>query len=201
MVSDDTDAVERLKIQYGTSMVYPLNSIGSHVSAVPNHQVGRTTPIESRANVAYFGTFGYELDVTKLNDEEKRKVKEQVSFFKEKRNLIRNGQFYRLQNPFESNEVSWMIVSEDQREAIVGYYKILAKPNDKYYRIKLKGLNPEKFYHIKERGSNHYGDELMNIGIILAEDYTDRAYEYWQRELPGDFSSEIFVLKEVETAL
>ncbi|MBY0182516.1 alpha-galactosidase [Bacillus subtilis] len=199
--SDDTDAVERLKIQYGTSMVYPLNSIGSHVSAVPNHQVGRTTPIESRASVAYFGTFGYELDVTKLNDEEKRKVKEQVSFFKEKRNLIRNGQFYRLQNPFESNEVSWMIVSEDQREAIVGYYKILAKPNDKYYRIKLKGLNPEKLYHIKERGSNHYGDELMNIGIILAEDYTDRAYEYWQRELPGDFSSEIFVLKEVETAL
>ncbi|MFB3161936.1 alpha-galactosidase [Neobacillus sp. 179-J 1A1 HS] len=195
--SDDTDAAERLKIQYGTSMVYPLSSIGSHVSAVPNHQVGRITPIDTRANVAYFGTFGYELDITNLSDEEKYKVKGQTSFFKEKRQLIQNGRFYRLLNPFESNEVSWMVVSEDKKEAMVGYYKVLAKPNDKYYRIKLKGLDPDKLYKIEGKETTHYGDELMNIGILLAEDYTDRAGEYWSREKLGDFSSELFLLKEV----
>ncbi|MFB3169542.1 alpha-galactosidase [Neobacillus sp. 179-C4.2 HS] len=195
--SDDTDAIERLKIQYGTSMVYPLSSIGSHVSAVPNHQVGRMTPIETRADVAYFGTFGYELDITKLSDMEKAAVKQQVTFFKEKRNLIRTGDFYRLLSPFESNEVSWMVVSEDKKEAIVGYYKILAKPNDKYYRIKLKGLDPERLYQIEGFTTSHYGDELMNIGIILAGDYTDRASDYWSRPHPHDFQSKIFVLKEV----
>ncbi|MED4227159.1 alpha-galactosidase [Neobacillus cucumis] len=195
--SDDTDAVERLKIQYGTSMVYPLSSIGSHVSAVPNHQVHRITPIDTRANVAYFGTFGYELDITKLSEEEKEKVKEQTLFFKEKRQLIRNGHFYRLLNPFESNDVSWMVVSNDRKEAIVGVYKVLAKPNDKYYRLPLKGLDPDKLYKIAEKETTHYGDELMNIGIILADDYTDRAGEYWSREKAGDFSSTIFLLKEV----
>jgi alpha-galactosidase len=195
--SDDTDAAERLKIQYGTSMVYPLSSIGSHISAVPNHQVGRTTPMETRANVAYFGTFGYELDITKLTEKEKELVKAQTSFFKERRQLIRNGQFYRLLSPFESNEVSWMVVSEDRKEAIVGYYKVLAKPNDKYYRIKLIGLDPDKHYAIEGKETTHYGDELMNVGIILAEDYTDRAGEYWSREKSGDFSSKLFLLKEV----
>jgi alpha-galactosidase len=196
--SDDTDAAERLKIQYGTSMVYPLSSIGSHISAVPNHQVGRTTPMETRANVAYFGTFGYELDITKLTEEEKEKVKAQTSFFKERRRLIRNGQFYRLLSPFESNEVSWMVVSGDKKEAIVGYYKVLAKPNDKYYRINLIGLDPDKLYAIEGKETTHYGDELMNVGIILAEDYTDRAGEYWSREKSGDFSSKLFLLKEVK---
>ncbi|WP_088102040.1 alpha-galactosidase [Halalkalibacter urbisdiaboli] len=195
--SDDTDAVERLKIQYGTSMVYPLSTIGSHVSEVPNHQVGRITPIETRANVAYFGTFGYELDITNITEQEKQAVKRQVAFFKEKRDLIRSGYFYRLLNPFESNEVSWMTVSQDQNEAIVGYYKVLAKPNDKYDRIKLKGLDPDKLYEIESTQTTHYGDELMNIGIILAEDFTNRAGEFWQREKQGDFTSSLFVLRAV----
>ncbi|MDQ0231911.1 alpha-galactosidase [Metabacillus malikii] len=196
--SDDTDAVERLKIQYGTSMVYPLSSIGSHVSAIPNHQVGRMTPIDTRANVAYFGTFGYELDITKLSDEERAKIKEQVAFFKANRELIRSGKFHRLLSPFESNEVSWMVVSNRKDEAIVGYYKVLAKPNDKYYRLKLKGLDPTKRYKISGLDTTHYGDELMNIGIILGEDYTDRAAEYWSREHPHDYDSQIFVIKEVK---
>jgi len=194
--SDDTDAVERLKIQYGTSMVYPLSSIGSHVSAVPNHQVGRMTPIDTRANVAYFGTFGYELDVTKLTEDEKEKVKEQVSFFKEYRDMIHNGTFYRISNPFTSNETTWMVVSQDQKEAIVGYYKVLAKPNDSYSRIKIKGLDPDKLYTINNSTTTHYGDELMNIGIILAGNYTDRASEYWSREHPHDYYSKLFVIKE-----
>lgn len=194
--SDDTDAVERLKIQYGTSMVYPLNSIGSHVSAVPNHQVGRITPLDTRANVAFFGTFGYELDVTKLTDGEKDQVKQQVAFFKENRELISNGTFYRLSNPFTSNETSWIVVSTDKTEAIVGYYKVLAKPNDSYSRIKVKGLDPEKLYTINNNTTTHYGDELMNIGMILAENYTDRASEYWSREHPHDYYSKLFVIKE-----
>ncbi|WJP98985.1 alpha-galactosidase [Geobacillus stearothermophilus] len=195
--SDDTDAVERLKIQYGASLVYPLSSIGSHVSAVPNHQVGRITPLDTRANVAYFGTFGYELDITKLTDEEKEKVKQQVTFFKEKRQLIHHGRFYRLLDPFHSNEVAWMVVSEDQKEAIVGYYQVLAKPNDRYHRLKLKGLHPDFLYVVEGKGTTHYGDELMNVGMIFAENYTDRAHEYWQREKKGDFASQVFVLKAI----
>ncbi|WP_338789199.1 alpha-galactosidase [Metabacillus sp. FJAT-53654] len=195
--SDNTDAVERLKIQYGTSMVYPLSAIGSHISAIPNHQVGRMTSIDTRANVAYFGTFGYELDITKLSDEEKAKVQEQVAFFKEKRSLVRSGDFHRLLSPFESNEVSWMVVSKDKTEALVGYYKVLAKPNDKYYRLKLKGLDSDKLYAIEGIKSTHYGDELMNLGIVLGEDYTDRASEFWSREHPHDYASKLFVLKEV----
>ncbi|KKI92410.1 alpha-galactosidase [Bacillus sp. SA1-12] len=196
--SDNTDAVERLKIQYGTSMVYPLSSIGSHVSAIPNHQVGRMTPIDTRANVAYFGTFGYELDVTKLTEEEQTKIKEQVAFFKENRELIRNGKFYRLLNPFHSNETSWMVVSLDKKEANVGYYQVLAKPNDRYSRIILKGLDPNKLYTINGSTTTHYGDELMNIGIILADDYTDRASDFWSREHPHDYSSRLFVIKEYD---
>jgi alpha-galactosidase len=90
-----------------------------------------------------------------------------------------------------------MVVSEDQKEAIIGFYKVLAKPNDKYYRIPLKGLDPDKLYKIEGKETTHYGDELMNIGIILAEDYTDRAGDYWSREKAGDFSSKLFLLKEV----
>ena len=196
--SDNTDAAERLKIQYGTSMVYPLNSIGSHVSAVPNHQVGRVTPLETRANTAYFGTFGYELDITGLSTAEKETVKEQIAFYKEKRSLIAKGDFYRLISPFESNDTAWMAVSPCRTEAIACLYSMLAKPNDYYRRLKLKGLDPEKLYTLEPFGTEHYGDELMNIGIILAEDFTDRAREYWQREKQGDFSSRLFTLKEAE---
>ncbi|MED3961562.1 alpha-galactosidase [Niallia taxi] len=194
--SDNTDAVERLKIQYGTSLVYPLSSIGSHVSTVPNHQVERITPMETRANVAYFGTFGYELDITKLTKEEQEKVMLQTAFMKEHRDFIQKGTFYRLLSPFDSNEVSWMVVARDKKKALVGYYKVLAKPNERYNRIKLTGLDPNKLYAIEGKDTKHYGDELMNIGILLSEDYTDRASEYWQRERAGDYSSRLFILTE-----
>ncbi|QTM99124.1 alpha-galactosidase [Sediminibacillus dalangtanensis] len=186
--SDNTDAVERLKIQYGASLVYPLSAMGSHVSAIPNHQVGRTTPLHTRVNTAYFGTFGYELDITNLTAAEKEEVKEQVRFFKEKRSLIRTGRFYRLLSPFDGNETAWMVVSNDQSEAIVGYYKVLAKPNDKFNRIKLQGLDPDKRYLINNNPVDHFGDELMNIGILLKRNETG---------YPQDFNSEVFVLKEV----
>ena len=110
--SDDTDAAERAKIQYGTSYVYPLVSMGSHVSAVPNHQLLRNTPLSTRANMAYFGTFGYELDLNLLSEAEMEQVKEQVAFMKRYRRLIQvEGDFYRLLSPFEGNETAWIVVS------------------------------------------------------------------------------------------
>jgi alpha-galactosidase len=192
--SDDTDAVERLKIQYGTSMVYPLSAIGSHVSQIPNHQVGRKTPLSTRADVAYFGTFGYELDVTELTPEEKLAVKQQIQFFKQYRELISQGTFHRLLSPFESNETAWMVVSDNQSEAMIGYYKVLAKPNEGYKRLKLTGLDQAALYHVKPLNKDYYGSELMAYGIILAEDFTDRANEYWGREQPGDYQSQIFTV-------
>ena len=147
--SDDSDAIERLKIQYGASMIYPLSSIGSHVSEVPNHQVGRITPLETRANTAYFGTFGYELNLGSLSDEEKEKIKNQIKFFKKYSKVIHQGDFYRLQNPFENNEVCWLTVSEDKSTAIVAYYQVLSRPNEKYNRIKLKCLDEDKLYDME----------------------------------------------------
>lgn len=126
--SDDTDAVERLHIQYGTSMIYPIVSMGSHVSAVPNHQVARSTSLKMRADTACFGTFGYELDLTKLTEEDQQEVRQQIAFFKEYREVIQLGDFYRLQNN-EHNRIAWMSVAADQSNAVVGIYKILAQPN------------------------------------------------------------------------
>ncbi|MBD7911269.1 MULTISPECIES: alpha-galactosidase [Clostridium] len=195
--SDDTDGFERLKIQYGTSMIYPISAIGSHVSAVPNHQVGRVIPLDTRGNVAYFGTFGYELNLSTITDKEKEVIKEQVRFFKENKLLLHHGDFYRLMSPFEKSETSWMVVSEDKSKAIVGYYKGLSKPNEKYNRIKLKGLDPNKLYSIEGREETCCGDELMNLGIVLSKDYTGKFSEYYER-VHEDFMSQLFVLNEVK---
>src|SRR5690606_12578687 len=111
--SDNTDAVERLKIQYGTSLIYPVSTIGAHVSAVPNHQVGRETPLKMRGEVAMSGNFGYELDLTKFSEAEKDQVKEHIAMYKEIRSLVQQGDLYRLKSPFDGEETSWMFVSED----------------------------------------------------------------------------------------
>jgi len=196
--SDDTDAVERLKIQYGSSLVYPLSSIGSHVSAVPNHQVGRTTSLETRTNVAFFGTFGYELDITLLSDQEKRQMKEHIAFFKKHRNLFQQGTFIRLSSPFTNNETAWMVVSKDKSEAIVGYYEVLSKPNRPYERLVLKGLSVNTLYKINDSEVERFGDDLMQIGLLFGENFTGKADEYWAREKIKDFNSKLFYLKAVE---
>jgi len=163
--SDNTDAIERLKIQYGTSLVYPASSMGAHVSAVPNHQVNRVTPLATRGNAAMSGNFGYELDLTKLSPEEKETVKKQVALYKELRNLIQFGEMYRLKNPFEGNEAAWMFVSEDQEEAFVAYFKVLAQPNTVSKRIRLKGLRPDWEYEVIGKGIVYGGDQLMYAGL------------------------------------
>lgn len=167
--SDDTDAVERLKIQYGTSLVYPVSSIGAHVSAVPNHQVGRITPLSFRGDVAMSGNFGYELDLTKFTDEEKELVKEQVANYKQIRSLVQQGNLYRLQSPFEGNETAWMFVSDDQREALVYYFRVMAVPHPPRRSLKLNGLNPELDYILEASGEVYGGDRLMQAGLALPD--------------------------------
>ncbi|MBW4082426.1 alpha-galactosidase [Paenibacillus sp. S150] len=167
--SDDTDAVERLKIQYGTSLVYPVSSMGAHVSAVPNHQVGRITPLSFRGDVAMSGNFGYELDLTNFTPEEKELVKVQVANYKEIRSLVQQGSLYRLQSPFEGNETAWMFVSDDQREALVYYFRVLAEPHPPRRTLLLSGLNPEVDYRLADSGEVYGGDRLMQAGLTLPE--------------------------------
>ncbi len=148
--SDDTDAIERLRIQWGTSLPYPLSAISAHVSAVPNHQVGRVTPLATRAAVAFFGVLGYELDPTTLSVEERAEIADQVAFYKQWRELLQRGRFVRLRSPFEGDrdEAAWMTVARDGRSAIVGHYRILSRPNPGPQRLRLRGLDPAASYRV-----------------------------------------------------
>lgn len=195
--SDDTDAVERLKIQYGTSFVYPVSSMGAHVSASPNHQLLRNTSLEMRASVAYFGTFGYELDPCKLTDEEKEKIKEQIVFMKQHRKLIQYGTFYRLESPFEGNTTAWMVVSEDKTEALAGYYRVLQPVNGPYRRLKIQGLDPNMTYQINGQTELLYGDELMKAGLIVSDSSSGENKEHYNGK-NGDFQSRLFYFKSVK---
>lgn len=191
--SDDTDAGERAKIQYGTSYVYPLVSMGSHVSAVPNHQLLRTTPLSTRANMAYFGTFGYELDLNLLSEEEMEQVKQQIEFMKQYRNLIQvEGDFYRILSPFEGNETAWMVVSQDKKQAVVGFYQRLNKINGSWLRLKFQGLDKQVLYDVKcgDTVYQAYGDELMYAGIPIDREVLNQK--------GGDFASLLYVLQEAE---
>lgn len=182
--SDDTDAVERLKIQYGTSLVYPVSAMTAHVSAVPNHQTGRVTSLEFRGDVAMAGNFGYELDAAKLSGEEKETVKAQITAYKRLRKLIQYGDFYRLLSPFEGNHTAWMFVSEDKKEAVVFFYRVLNTPNDALYRFSLSGLSEELVYELEGTDSVLSGSQLMNYGLNVPAELT------W-----GDFRSKMFILK------
>lgn len=195
--SDDTDAVERCKIQYGTSLVYPVSSMGSHVSAVPNHQVLRNTSLKMRADVAYFGTFGYELNPNSLTEAEREAIKKQTAFMKEHRSLIQYGTFYRLQSPFAGNEMAWMVVSEDKKEAIVGWYRFLEPINIGYRSVRLQGLDPKLPYQISDMEMALYGDELMQAGLIVSDVASGQNPEQYNGE-NGDFQSRLYLLKAKE---
>ena len=167
--SDDTDAVERMKIQYGTSFVYPISSMGAHVSATPNHQLDRITPLSTRGNVAFFGAFGYELDLNQLSDEEIQEVKRQIKYYKTYRKLIQQGTFHRIKSPFEGNDTAWIVVSKDKERAVAAYYQSLNKVNAAYLRYKLVGLDPDMLYRVTafEREEKYYGDQLMYAGLVI----------------------------------
>ncbi len=165
--SDNTDAICRLKIQYGTSLLYPPITMGSHVSTSPNHQVGRVTPLETRGHVAMSGNLGYELDLTMLDDEEKLLIKEQISKYKEIRNTIQFGTFHRVLSPFEGNETAWNFISKDGSEVVAFYFKTLSEPATSITTLKLKGLDPNRNYINLETSEIFGGDELIHVGITL----------------------------------
>lgn len=184
--SDDSDAIERLKIQYGTSLVYPPQAMTAHVSACPNHQVGRTTPFNTRAAVAMSATFGYELNPLQLSEEERAEIANQTALYHKIQPLIMDGDFYRVVDPFEENSCCWMFVKPDKSEAIVTYVQ---KLHHSYWHrhIKLVGLDSEATYQMTELHGDLDitvgGDELMYAGMAIPS--------------CGDFGAKVYMLKKV----
>ena len=165
--SDNTDAVDRLRIQYGTSFCYPVSAMGAHVSAVPNGCTGRVTPMETRGVVAMSGTFGYEMDLSKCTPEEKETVKRQVAQFKEHYELIQDGDYYRLSDPFQDGSyTAWEHVSPDKREALVSLVTGQFRSAPPFLNLRVKGLDPKLNYQINGEGS-WPGDVLMAAGYPL----------------------------------
>lgn len=166
--SDNTDALERQMIQYGTSMVYPLSAMGAHVSAIPSHQVLRNTPLETRYNVAVFGLLGYELDVTKLSNFEKKVIIKQIEYYKTHRKLLQYGRFNRINSPFNSNITTWMV--SQGRQHIIGNYQKLQIPNEGFESIRVLGLDPDKDYNIVSREQyfnvKSFGDLINQVSPI-----------------------------------
>lgn len=197
--SDDTDAVERLRIQWGTSLAYPLSSMAAHVSAVPNHQVGRVTPLATRAATAFFGCLGYELDPRALSSAERDEVRNQIRFYVGRRELFQFGRFVRLHSPFEGdgNETAWLVVSADRTRAVVGHYRVLARPVPAVARLRLRGLDAAATYRVRQwdgesagRAALHGGDELMAVGLEIEP-------VQLAAEPAGDFCARIFDLEAV----
>lgn len=177
--SDDTDAIERLKIQHGTSICYPPSSMGAHVSDCPNHTVGRTTPFATRGDVALVGTFGYELDVTRIPEQDRNAIPGQIEKFKKYNPLVRTGDQYRIGNVFRDNMWdAWMFVAKDKSEALLTVVQVLGRPNYPSRVYRLKGLDPERVYLVEELGLKLSGRTLMNAGLSV--------------EMYGDFSSKTF---------
>ncbi len=175
--SDNSDAIARLKIQYSTSMCYPVYSISSHVTASPNHQCHRITSLKTRGDVAYAGTFGYELDITACTEEEFAEIKEQLVFEKEIRQLVRDGDLYRLLSPYEGNYCSWEIASKDKTKVFLFACKVLAVAQTKNPSLKLAGLDPKKQYRHVQSGRVYGGDMLMYRGIRIDYKLQDFATE------------------------
>lgn len=178
--SDNTDAIDRTKIQYGTSFFYPASAVGSHVSAVPNHQTGRITSLKTRAVVAMSGTFGYELNLQMLSAEEKEEIKEQVAVFKKQNELIQQGTYYRLTNPMEDAMAAWLFVSENKKHALFNVVVLDKQVNAGVAFIKLKGLLEGSTYISSEDNREYAADGLMEAGFPIPS--TLGEYEAYQVE-------------------
>jgi alpha-galactosidase len=179
--SDNTDAIARLSIQYGTSFVHPLSAMGAHISAVPNHQVGRTTSLQMRGDVAVCGNFGFELDLAKMTDEERELAAKLVARTKELRGLTQTGEFTRLISPEDGKYAAWQIVSEDGSEALLCVYRILSGAATPPIRVKMAGLEADAEYTDPE-GRTFSGAVLEH-----------RGYSVWLR---GDFTSRLIRFKK-----
>ena len=179
--SDNTDAINRTRIQYGTSFFYPVAAMGSHVSAVPNHQTGRVTSMHTRGVAAMSGTFGYELNPALLNAKEKAEIRAQLAQYREYQELIREGDYYRLSNPFQDNFAAWMVVSDDRSKALVSVIRLTAEANPPAAYVTLKGMEEDAFYREKTTGKVYPGAALMEAGILLPAAVSE--YEAYQIEL------------------
>ncbi len=171
--SDNTDAIDRLQIQYGTSFAYPVSTMGAHVSTCPNHGNARVTPLKTRGIVAYFGTYGIELDINKMTQEEKQEIKRQIVEFKKYYSLIQYGEYYRLQGPFEQNKFhcAWEVATEDGSEALVACVRHGNESGFVHEIIKLKGLIPDKYYNINGGKEKYLGLALMEQGLAMEYDF------------------------------
>jgi alpha-galactosidase len=177
--SDNSDAIARLSIQHGTSMVYPLSSIGAHVSAVPNHQVHRTTPMRTRGHVAFTGAFGFELDLNKLSPADLQVARELVEEYRAVRGLLAEGDLHRLRSPDDGRAAAWMVVAPDRSRAIVTWVRILGEANDPVPVLRLRGLDPAARYRVGQVTLG--GDVLMAVGLrpLVRHDFTS---EVWHLE-------------------
>ncbi len=166
--SDDTDALERLEIQRGTSYGYPIRTMGAHVSASPNHQTGRMTPMKTRGIVAQSGTFGYELNPEKLTEEEKEEIRGQIVEYRRYAKLIADGDYYRLTEWQDAVEFeAWMFVSPDQSEALVNLVVTHTRANGCFPFVRLQGLNPRGIYTLEGTGETFTGAALMYAGYTF----------------------------------
>ena len=196
--SDDTDAIERLAIQWGTSLAYPLGAMGAHVSAVPNHQTGRVTPLATRAAVAMFGVFGYELDPTVLTDDDRTAIRDQVALYARHRATFQRGTFHRLVSPLDASgrHAAWMVVAPDGEEAIVGVYGTLNRPTPESHRVRLRGLDPAATYALSMwpaipddplapavATGPRTGADLVATGLVFDRERHDAAKlgDFWAR--------------------
>jgi len=193
--SDNTDAAARLNIQYGSSLIYPISSMGTHVSAVPNHQTGRAVSLSTRGNVAMSGVFGYEMDLSNVSAVELSEMQKQVAFYKEHRALILYGTLNRLLNPNEDDCAAWVFVNEDKSQVLVFYCGLMVKASSPITTLKLKGLDEDSIYEVKyieppmfilDEGMKLGGDQLMNIGF------------YVNPNGAGDFASAKLLLKKCD---
>lgn len=167
--SDNTDAINRTTIQYGTSLFYPISTVGSHVSVCPNHQTGRMTPFHTRAVVAMAGSFGYEMDLQKLSAEEKEEVKEQVRLYDKYYDLVHEGDYYRLTAPGEKDYMAWELVSEDKSEALLSVVITGAEGNPCPKWVRFQGLDPQAQYQLED-GTVRCGSDLMYAGLPISSD-------------------------------
>ncbi len=181
--SDNSDAEERTRIQYGTSIAYPLSAMACHVSASPNHQVGRITKLSTRGDIAHLGATGYELDTTVFTDDDRAAVKAQIEAYKKMERLVLEGDLYRIENPYTSNYFSFMIVSKDKSQAHLTCYRSLNHCNPAPHRVIMQGLDENKQYYIPELNLILHGSVLMSVGIVVNFG-------------KGDFETKVYHLEE-----
>ena len=180
--SDDSDAVERMFIQYGTSFVYPPCAMGAHVSAVPNHQTGRTTAMQTRGDVALGGNFGFELDLSQLSDADAETVRRLIEREKQVRTLVRTGEFTRLLSPFDHPYAAWQFRARDNSEALVCAYRLMTWPATPHLLLRASGLDESAVY-MDDDGNTCSGAALTRYGLWL--------------HLPGDFTSKVIHLRRI----